>query len=168
MNNINVNDWVEMVFRRGQVCQDYMRKWQAAQTKAEKFRVLADTNGGEWLIELDAKGVQLPIESFCNEYKNFINGKHKVEYPQGYTSVFYCQYLAVIDADATLVHVFHSDLTINVPANTFPKIIVSKGSLVRIRVAEGARVTVEDYGAQELEIEGYTEKVSLNKHYGNE
>lgn len=167
MNNINVNDWVEMVFRRGQVCTDYMRKWQAAETKAEKFRVLADTNSGEWLIELDAKGVQLPVDSFCEEYKNFINGKRKVEYPQGYTSVFYCGHTGDIVADATLVHIFRCAVNITVPEYTFPKIIVSKGSKVYITVGDHARVTVEDYGA-EMDIDGYTEKVLVNKHCGNE
>ena len=165
---INVNDWVEAVFRKGAVCQDYMRKWQAAQTKAEKFRVLADTNGGEWLIELDSKGVQLPVESFCNEYKNFINGRHKVEYPQGYTSVFYCNYNGDLVTDSTLVHIVRSVVNVKVPANTFPKIIVSKGSVAIITVEDGARVNVEDYGAIKLEVKGYTEKVLVNKHYGNE
>ena len=165
MGKVSVNDWVERVFRSGQVCGDYMRKWQAAQTKAERFRVIADTNSGEWLIALDAKGVALPVDDFCNEYRNFINGAQVVEYPQGYTSTFYCQYFAGIDADTTLVHVFHCDLAIRVPANTFPRIILSRDSMVRINVEKGARLAVEDYGARELEIRGDTSNVKITKHY---
>ena len=169
MNNINVNDWVEMVFRRGQVCTDYMRKWQAAETKAEKFRVLTDTNSGEWLIELDAKGVQLPVDSFCEEYKNFINGKRKVEYPQGYTSVFYCNYNGDITADATLVHVLHGNVKINVPEYAFPKIILSNGSKAHITLEKGSRVTIENYGTHDLEIKVYEgfdpDKLVINNHF---
>ena len=93
----------------GNVCNDYMRKWKAAETKAEKFRVICDVNGGEWLFDLDNKGVRLPIDAFTEEYANFINGKQIVDYPHGYTSKMYCRYVGAEDIVADTTNVYMLD-----------------------------------------------------------
>lgn len=165
MNNPAVQQWIDNAMRSGAVCNDYMRKWEAAKTKAEMFRVICDVNGGEWLFDIDNKGVQLPIESFIEEFYNFINGKQYVEYPKGYTSKFYCRYVGVKDivADTTLVYLLDCrDVCVRVPSYSFPKIFLSKTcKYVHITVEKDARVNLIVYGNAQYRLEGGTSKVKI-------
>lgn len=151
--------------RNGAVCNDYMRKWEAAKTKAEMFRVICDVNGGEWLFGLDNKGIQLPIESFIEEFHNFINGKQYVEYPNGYTSKFYCRYVGIKDivADTTLVYLLEcQDIDVRVPSYSFPTIMLSKSCKgVHITVEKDARLNLTVYGNAQYRLKGDTFNVKI-------
>ena len=167
MNSMTVQQWIDSAMRGGNVCNDYMRKWKAAETKAEKFRVICDVNGGEWLFDLDNKGVQLPIESFVEEFYNFINGKQYVEYPKGYTSKFYCRYVGVKDivANTTIVYMLDcQDTCVRVPSYLYPSLLLSKTCKdIRITVEKDARVNLTVFGDAECQLEGDTSKVKIER-----
>ena len=165
MNRPTVQEWIDSAMRSGNVCNDYMRKWEAAATRAERFRVICDVNGGEWLFDLDGRGVQLPIDAFVEEYINFINGKHIVEYPDGYSSKMYCRYNGVKDivADTTIVYLLDcQDIYVNVPENSFPQVYLSKSSRdVCLHVGKGARLNLTVYGGASYHLDGDTSKVKI-------
>lgn len=152
--------------RSGMVCTDYMRKISAVETKEDMFRVLCDANGGQWLFEMHAKSAPLPIEDFCKEFVNYLNGKRVVEYPQGYTSKFYCRPTEVdIDADTTLVYLLECmDMEIYVPKNKYPSIILSDGSQADVVLGDGARVNIELYGDARVNLVGDQSKARITRH----
>lgn len=163
---MQIKDWIESVSRSGMVCTDYMRKISAVETREDMFRVLCDANGGQWLFEMRAKDVPLPIDDFCNEFANYLNGKRVMEYPQGYTSKFYCRQEEVdIDADTTLVYLLEcQDMEVYVPKNKYPSIILSDGSQADVVLGEGARVNIELYGDARINLIGDTTRVRITKH----
>lgn len=163
---MNVKDWIETMSRSGLVCSDYMRKISAADSREDIFRVLCDANGGNWLFEQHAKGLPLPIDEFCNEFSNYLNGKRVMEYPQGYTSKFYCRPTEVdIDADTTLVYLLEcKSMEVYVPKNKYPSIILSSGSTADVVLGEGARVNIELYGDARVNLVGDQSSVRITKH----
>lgn len=143
---MQIKDWVELMSRRGGVCTDYMRKLAAVETKEDMFRILCDANGGAWLFDLMAKGVHLPINDFCKEFRNYINGQRVMEYPKGYSGKLYCRFDGEIIADTTFVYVFDCpDAKITVPKNKYPSVILSPGSHATIVMGEGSRLNIETY-----------------------
>jgi len=162
----SVREWIKAASRSGLVCQDYMRKIAAAERKSEMFRVLCDTNGGRWLFEQHAKGILLPLDDFAAEYAAFLGGKHVVDYG-GYSSKMYCRLDdAEITADTTLVYVLECrNVTITVPKNAYPTIVVSAGSSATIDVREAYKANVETYGVDDIRIIGDATKVK-GQRYG--
>lgn len=163
---MQVKDWIESVSRSGMVCTDYMRKISAVETREDMFRVLCDANGGSWLFDIHAKGVPLPTDDFCREFANYLNGKRLMEYPQGYTSKFYCRPAEVdIDADTTLVYLLECmDMEVYVPKNKYPSIILSAKSTADVVLGDGARVNIELYGDARINLIGDTTRVRITKH----
>jgi hypothetical protein len=163
---MTVEEWVKMMSRQGGVCTPYMRKIAAASNKTEMFRVLCDVNGGAWLFDLHANGVPLPIEQFLKEYAAYVNGGKTVEYPNGYTSKFYCRNLGEVVADTTIVYLLECmDADVCVPANHYPTLVLSNGSQAEVTLGKGARLNVELYGDSCLNgINGDKSKVRVTQH----
>jgi hypothetical protein len=163
---MTVDEWVKAMSRQGGVCQPYMRKIAAVSNKTEMFRVLCDVNGGAWLFDLHANGVPLPIEQFLKEYAAYVNGKKTVDYPSGYTSKFYCrQDGCEIIADTTLLWLLECrDMTVRVPKNAFPTIVLSRGSSATIDMTVGWKANLELYGKAFYKIDGYANNVKLTIH----
>lgn len=163
---MQIRDWVEQLSRSGMVCTDYMRKLSAVETKEDMFRILCDANGGAWLFDIHAKGVPLPVDDFCKEFANYLNENRVMEYPQGYTSKFYCRPTEVdIDADTTLVYLLECmDMAVYVPKNKYPSIILSDGSQADVVLGEGSRANIELYGDARVNIVGDQSKVRITKH----
>lgn len=163
---MNIKDWIETMSRSGLVCSDYMRKISAADSREDIFRVLCDANGGQWLFEQHAKGFPLPIDDFCKEFSNYLNGKRVMEYPQGYTSKFYCLSTEPdIDADTTLVYLLECEhMEVYVPKNKYPSVILSNGSNADVVLGEGARANIELYGDARVNIVGDQSKARITKH----
>lgn len=159
----SVKNFIDAASRSGLVCQDYMRKIAAAGNKAEMFRVLCDVNGGSWLFDLHANGVQLPIEQFLKEYAAYVNGGKTVEYPGGYTSKFYCKYAdkdSEIVADTTFVWLLEcKDVKVVVPDNAYPTVTLSDGSSAEITLGKGSRINLETYGTSAAKVHGDNAKV---------
>jgi hypothetical protein len=163
---MTIKDWIENMSRSGLVCSEYMRKIAAADSREDIFRVLCDANGGNWLFEQHAKNVPLPIDDFCKEFANYLNGKRIVEYPQGYTSKFYCRSTEPdIDANTTLVYLLECmDMEVYVPKNKYPSVILSDGSQADVVLGEGARANIELYGDARVNLVGDTTKCRITKH----
>lgn len=163
---MTVNEWVELIKRQGGVCNDYMRKLNAVTNKTEMFRVLCDVNGGAWLFDLHERGVKIPIDSFLKEFANYVNGKKVVEYPNGYTSKFYCRHIGEITADTTLVYLLECmDADVVVPKNHYPTLILSDGSQAEVTLEEGTHLNIELYGDACINgIIGDESKVRITKH----
>lgn len=163
---MTVGEWVEEMSRRGDVCTPYMRRIAAASNKTEMFRVLCDVNGGAWLFDLHASGVPLPIEQFLKEYAAYVNGGKTVEYPDGYTSKFYCRNLGEIEADTTIVYLLECmDADVYVPTNKYPTLVLSDGSQADVTLGKGARLNVELYGdAKYTLVDGDKTKVRITQH----
>ena len=163
---MTVGEWVEAMSRRGGVCTPYMRKIAAASNRTEMFRVLCDVNGGAWLFDLHANGVPLPIEQFLKEYAAYVNGGKTVEYPDGYTSKFYCRNLGEIEADTTIVYLLECmDADVDVPMNHYPTLVLSDGSSAEITMCDGSRLNLELYGdAKYTIVDGDKSKVRTTKH----
>lgn len=163
---MTIKDWIESVSRSGMVCTDYMRKISAVGTREDMFRVLCDANGGSWLFEMHAKGVPLPTGDFCKEFANYLNGTRIVEYPQGYTSKFYCRSTEPdIDADTTLVYLLECrDMEVYVPRNKYPSVILSAGSSADVVLGDGAKANIELYGDARINLIGDTTKVRITTH----
>lgn len=163
---MKIKDWIENVSRSGMVCTDYMRKISAVETREDMFRVLCDANGGSWLFEMHAKGVPLPIEDFCKEFSNYLDGKRVMEYPQGYTSKFYCRPEEVdIDADTTLVYLLEcKSMEVYVPKNKYPSVILSAKSTADVVLGDGARVNIELYGDARVNLVGDQSRARITRH----
>lgn len=163
---MSIKEWIEKVSRSGMVCSDYMRKISAVETREDLFRVLCDANGGSWLFEQHAKGLLLPTTEFCEEFANFLNGKRVMEYPQGYTSKFYCRPTETdIEADTTLVYLLEcKSVNVLVPRNKYPSVILSDGSYADVVLGEGARVNIEMYGGARVNLIGDQSRARINKH----
>lgn len=163
---MTIKEWVERVSRSGMVCTDYMRKISAVGTREDMFRVLCDANGGSWLFDIHAKGVPLPIEDFCKEFANYLNGNRVMEYQQGYTSKFYCRPTETdIEADTTLVYLLEcKSVNVLVPRNKYPSVILSDGSYADVVLGEGARVNIELYGDARANLIGDQSRARINKH----
>ena len=163
---MNIKDWIENMSRSGLVCSDYMRKISAADSREDIFRVLCDANGGNWLFEQHAKGLPLPIDDFCKEFANYLNGKRVMEYTQGYTSKFYCRPTDIdIDADTTLVYLLECmDMEVYVPKNKYPSVILSDGSQCDLVLGENARANVDLYGDASVNVVGDMSRVRITKH----
>lgn len=161
---MQIKDWIEKVSRSGMVCTDYMRKISAVETKEDMFRVLCDANGGNWLFEMHAKGVPLPVDEFCREFSNYI-GRRTMEYSQGYTSKMYCRQMSEISADTTLVYLLECmDVEVYVPKNKYPSIILSDGSQADVVLGEGARANIELYGDARVNLVGDQSKARITRH----
>lgn len=150
--------------RSGHVCPEYMRRLSAAERREEIFRILCDVNGGAWLMEMHARGVSLPVNDFREEFKSFINGGYTMEYPQGYTSELYCGYEGDVIAHTTLIYAFLSALDVDVPANTYPTLILSAGSTADIVLHPTARLNIELYGDASYRLSGDQTRVNVKKH----
>lgn len=172
---MTVEEWVKSVSRQGGVCTPYMRKIAAVGNKTEMFRVLCDVNGGAWLFDLHANGVPLPIEQFLKEYAAYVDGGKTVEYPNGYTSKFYCRSFGFfsegygemmpIIADTTLLYLLECKISVLVPKNKYPSIILSAKSTADVILGDGARVNIELYGdAKYTLIKGDKTKVRVTQH----
>lgn len=164
---MTVNKWVELIQRQGAVCNDYMRKLNAVTNKTEMFRVLCDVNGGAWLFDLHAEGMQLPIEQFIKEYSAYINGGKTVEYPSGYTSSFYCRHNErLVVADTTIVYLLECrEAKVNAPMNKYPTVVLSHGSSAKIAMGAGSRLNIELYGdAKYTLVDGDKSKVRITQH----
>ena len=164
---MTVEEWVKAMSRQGGVCQPYMRKIAAVGNKTEMFRVLCDVNGGAWLFDLHANGVQLPIEQFLKEYAAYVNGGKTVEYPSGYTSKFYCRHSGdVIQADTTIVYLLEcKGAKVNVPMNKYPTLILSHGTDATVSLGHGSRLNIELYGdAEYCLVDGDKSKVRITQH----
>lgn len=164
---MTVKEWAERMSRNGGVCTPYMRKIAAAGNKTEMFRVLCDVNGGAWLFDLHANGMQLPIEQFLKEYVAYVNGGKTVEYPSGYTSSFYCRYdERLVVADTTIVYLLEcKEAKVNVPMNKYPTIVLSHGTTAEITMCAGSRLNIELYGdAKYTLVEGDKSKVRITQH----
>lgn len=163
---MQIKNWIEQLSRSGLVCTDYMRKISVVETKEDMFRVLCDANGGQWLFEMHAKGVPLPVDDFCKEFVNYLNGTRIVEYPQGYTSKFYCRSTEHdIDADTTLVYLLECmDMEVYVPKNKYPSVILSDGSQADVVLGDGARASIELYGDARVNLAEDQSRVRIIKH----
>ena len=163
---MQIRDWVEMMSRHGDVCTSYMRRLGAVETKEDMFRVLCDANGGAWLFDIHAKNpLVTPVKEFMEEFKSYINGGHVMDYPEGYSSKFYCRYTGEIVADTTLVYLLEChEVQITVPANAYPSIILSKGSRAQIAMMPWARLNIETYGDAEYSVSGDMTRVRITKH----
>lgn len=163
---MEIKNWIEGVSRSGMVCTDYMRKISAVETREDMFRVLCDANGGQWLFDMHAKGVTLPIDDFRKEFSNYLNGKRVMEYPQGYTSKFYCRPTEVdIDADTTLVYLLEcTDMDIHIPKNMYPSVILSSGSSANVVLGDSAKVNIELYGDARVNLVGDQSRARITKH----
>ena len=170
---MTVNEWVKLIQRQGGVCNDYMRKLNAVTNKTEMFRVLCDVNGGAWLFDLHERGVKIPIDSFLKEFKNYVNGKKVVDYPNGYSSKFYCMPNETeIIADTTLVYLLEcKGVRVIVPMNHYPTIILSNGTVAEILMNNGSRINIESYGDAKYTyrderdgIEFDSKRVRITKH----
>ena len=164
---MTVDGWVKAMSRRGDVCTAYMRKIAAVSNKTEMFRVLCDVNGGAWLFDLHADGVPLPIEQFLKEYAAYVNGGKTVEYPDGYTSKFYCRHSGdVIQADTTIVYLLEcKGAKVNVPMSKYPTVVLSHGSYAEITMGAGSRLNIELYGdAKYTIVDGDKSKVRVMQH----
>lgn len=160
-----VRQWIEQVERSGSVCSKYMRRLKAASTKSELFRVLCDVNGGAWLFDLHAKGGRLPLDDFMREYGKYIDGRVRVVYEDGYSSQMHVRrYYGTIEADTTLVWLLEcEDVSVGVPPNTYPTVILSHGSHANLKIGDGARVNIELYGDATYTASGDTSHVKVER-----
>lgn len=163
---MEVVEWIDRMSRSGMVCPEYMRKIAAAEREADIFRVLCDANGGRWLFETHAKKVPMPVGGFCKEFSAYLDGKRVMEYPQGYTSKFYCRATEPdIDADTTLVYLMECmDMEVYVPRNMYTSVIMSDGTRCDLVLGEGSRANVELYGESSVNIVGDASKVRVTRH----
>ena len=162
---MQIKDWIENMSRSGLVCPDYMRKISAADSREDIFRVLCDANGGNWLFEQHAKGLPLPIDEFCKEFANYLNGKLEMRYSQGYSSMFFCRYNGELVAGTTLVYLLEcSDVNVTVLLNSYPSLILSNGSKANVTMLPQARLNVELYGDASVNIIGDMSRVRITKH----
>lgn len=156
-----IGEFVVAAERSGGVCSDYMRKLSVCERKEDLFRVICDTNGGDWLFELHAKGLPLPMDDFIKEYGNFLNGKKKENYPTGYSSQMHCRQDGVeIVADTTLLWLLEcKDVKVVVPDNSYPTVTLSDGSSAEITLGRGSRLNLETYGTSSAKVHGDNAKV---------
>lgn len=163
-----VFEWIERAERGGSVCAKYVRRLEAASNKSETFRVICDVNGGSWLFSKHAecRGVGMPIDGFAKEFANCVDGRVKARYETGYTSQMHVRRDAGAEilADTTLLYLLECrGVTVVVPPNAYPSVILSDGSSARIVMGDGARANVELYGSAEFTADGCKERIRVER-----
>lgn len=161
---MEIKEWIDKMSGEGLVCREYMRKIAAAESKKDLFRIMCDVNGGARLFELHAGGVQVPKDVILSEFGQFVNGKNVVEYPQGYTSKFYCGHRGDVVADTTVLYLFESVARLCVPSNSFPMVYISSGSIVNFVMGSESRIRIEMFGNSSYSVEGDTSNVYVKRH----
>lgn len=136
------------------ICPEGVRKLDACETKADYFRVLCDSFAIDFIPQLLRDGVRLPIEDFCKEFGNYLNGKRVMEYPMGYTSKMYMSYRGDIVADTTIVSCIECGGDIIVPKNCFARVVLSHGCDFAIRMDRDSKLIIEAWGDAKYSISG--------------
>lgn len=104
METIN---WINRLIEEGSVCKEYADRIRDAKSKKDFFDFACEVEGAKFLTKQSWLRKDLPLESIAKDFKNFINGKCKLELKgidgsSTYTSSLYCLYNEDLVLDTTV------------------------------------------------------------------
>ena len=166
------SEWIKSVIESGNLCGAYQDKTMNAKSKLDLVRICLDANGASYLCEMQAKGIPLPYETICKEFKSYINGRYVAEFKNekgnGYTSCIYCCFSdsTDINIETTITTVLGCKSDIWVRENDFVRIYADSNCDLAIHCPKTSRCIVEYWdGAKIINIdERFGGKVELIKH----
>ncbi len=163
---MKTTEWIENIIKNGALCGNYTDKVNGARSKLQLFRLCCDSNGANFLMEMQEKGMPLPYETICKEFASYINGRYVAEYRNekgnGYNSMLFCCFSGEkININTTLCSVLGCVGRIVIAKNNFAKIYIDKNCDVQIELQDGARCIVEYWKGAKVEVLNMHDKVQL-------
>lgn len=163
---MKTSEWLSNIIENGALCGNYTDKVNDAKSKLQLFRLCCDSNGANFLMEMQEKGMALPYETITKEFASYINGRYVAEYKNekgnGYNSMLFCCFSGEkINVDTTLCSVLGYNGRIVVVKNNFAKIYLDKNCDVQIQLQDGARCIVEYWKGAKVEVLNMHDKVQL-------
>lgn len=161
---ITINDWIEMAKKGGFICREGIQRLAYAKDREDVFRILCDSFSSDFLPDLMKRGVPVPLDVFREEYADFLDGKRVMAYPSGYTSKMYAGYEGDVTADTTIVSLIRCPkVSIAVPRNAYPRVVLSPGTEAWIAVPESSSLILDEWEGSEAHVSGNLFKVRRNR-----
>lgn len=147
--------------KRGFVCDNYLERWDKAQTKRDLLDMVLDPNGAEFLCEGMAAGWGVTPQFMREYFKGYINGEY-IRRKGGYTSELYvgAKYLIPIKSTLTLLIDCHSEVI--VPKKRIARIFITAGSDIKLTLEGVAELYY--FGDNKVEIT-LKEKGAFEEHH---
>ena len=163
---MKTTEWIENIIENGALCGNYTDKVNDAKSKLQLFRLCCDSNGANFLMEMQEKGLPLPYETITTDFDSYINGRYVAEYKNekgnGYDSMLFCCFSGEkINVDTTLCSVLGYTGRVVIAKNNFAKIYLDKNCDVQIELQDGARCIVEYWKGAKVEVLNMHDKVQL-------
>ena len=130
--------------KEGILCENYALLWDKANSKKQLMDLALSAQGANTLCYSIAHGWGLSNEEILKRFKRYINGAYTYEAASGYTSVLYCNYYGMIEAEDTLIILIDCDTIINVPEWAVCSIYAT--GKTNISIIGGGRVRLVAYG----------------------
>lgn len=168
------NEWIEIVTKKGYLCDEYKNKVDQAMSKKQIMDIALDANGSEYLPKLRNVNLSLPYEIICNEFRSYINGKYIAEYKNGrgngYTSSIYCCYNDnnALLVETTVITLLGCKCLIRVKENDYVKINADCNCELVIDCPTTSRCVVEYWGNAKIVVLGNYDNVELIDNYNEE
>lgn len=161
------SDWLNEIQKNGNLCGAYSEKVNSAMNKLQLINLALDTNGINYLQEMQSKGFPLPYSVLTNDFYPYINGKYTAEFKnennRGYTSCMYCCWQDDIYVETTLVTVLNCDCNIHIGNNSVVRIYLDKNCKVRIFCPKSSICMVDYWGDAVVDTTHCDGKVEVTK-----
>lgn len=166
------SEWIKSVIESGNLCGAYQDKTMNAKSKLDLVRICLDANGASYLCEMQAKGIPLPYETICKEFKSYINGRYVAEFKNerdnGYDSCIYCCYSDSdsIEINTTLTTILGCKLKAHIREYDFVHLYIDKGCEIELHCPKTARCMIDYWDGAKIDVYNPQEsgKVELIKH----
>lgn len=166
-------EFIQKLINSGLLCDEYVKKLDDTYYgKAGMFNLLCDSNGFNYLQELQLKGVDIPYGYIMKFFSRYVNGQYVAEYTNEngrvlYDSVMYCCYKGAIIANTSLVSVLNCTCEINIPPRSSVQIAIDTKSNVNIISDKTSSVRCFVYGNGSITSERTDSMFKINKINGN-
>lgn len=162
-------EWLNDIVENGLLCGVYTEKTLSAKSKKQILDLVLDSNGMNFLQEMQMKGHPLPYETITKEFGSYINGRYVAEYTGSkgnkFTSSLYCCFKGSMIVDTTLLSILGCDMEIHIKDNDYVKVCVDSNSTVTIHCPNSSRCITEVFGDAVVHVKGREDCVIIERHY---
>lgn len=141
---ISLEQFRANVEKEGILCESYALLWDKAGSKKQLLDLALSAQGADTLCHSIAHGWGISNDEILKRFKRYINGAYTYEAESGYTSVIYCKYYGMIEAEDSLIILIDCDATINVPDWAVCSIYAT--GITNVSIVGGGRVRLVAYG----------------------
>lgn len=138
---VDLNKFRQNATQNG-ICGEYSTLWDSCLSKKEMADLGLSAKGLDYLCNAIAKGWGISPELLSKTFKNYINGKYRLE--KGYTSALYCLYNEDIVCETTALGLVNCNVSVIVPEYHICKIYATANT--NITLSGKGEVIVIAYG----------------------